>query len=327
MKRFIFLNIYVCLSIVAFAQANKHIEMTYKDGRAFTPNIPITATDTIVFRNDLCSLSWCFRLIQDYSSPIELEQASHEIRLCASEIQVHWARGKRYYDKSGNTIYRGYLVYKSSENNILDSVPLQFRLTPPKPKIKSIEFRYDQFFSDEFVFINPECTIQVESKGDVEDFFCSHSESFLTEKDNDWLLFYGSDGYNQLYLGNDVYSVDTDWGIGEYIAVYAENKYGYSQVSDTIYTTNYIKDKQVLDAWNLFVGISKNTVSSVDFYVNHKCLYVNKVVDAILIYDINGNLLLRKENTDTLQLPDIGDEICIVKVIDDKHVKTKKIRL
>lgn len=331
MKIRVFLLFLLFVDVRAFCQ---DIKAFYKNGSPFNPSVAVLREDTCLFSlSNGASADWSFSLNTETGRDDCVKVKNSDFFMINADMYgIDWKSAKRYVqDGDSSTYYRGVVSCRTETFSYEQEV--FFNLLPSKPEILEREFIYDLFDYEYLIFENAKLNVLVN---------CSRSESFCGTYTDFWLNGTNSDNLLFLYtfrfdennenamvknMEDDDYFLSTGCEWGEYIYFFAENKYGKSQPSDTLFTTDLIKDKSVIDAINGTSG--QNAVyASPSILIKEGVLYFSKEVDTIYIYNIMGTEIFREENCSKMPLYFLPKGIYIVSVVFSKNKKIiKKIIL
>lgn len=331
MKVRAFLVFLLFIYVKAFCQ---DIKAFYKNGKPMNLSVAVLREDTCMFSvSDGASADWSFSLDTETGGEDCVNvKNSHFFMLNADMYDIDWKRAKKYVqDGDSSTYYKGRVSCKAE--TFFHEREIFFNLLPSKPEILELEFIYDQFDYEYLMFKNAKLNVLVN---------CSRSESFCGTYTDFWLEGTTCDDLLFLYtfrfdednessmvrnVGDEEYLLSASCEWGEYIYFFAENKYGKSQLSDTLFTTDLIKDPSVVDAIN---GTSGQNAISVRPCVVIKggVLYFSMEADTLHVYNVMGTEMLRGENCSRMPLSFLPKGTYIISVsFSGNERMTRKIIL
>ncbi|WP_288317607.1 T9SS type A sorting domain-containing protein [Xylanibacter caecicola] len=207
---------------------------------------------------------------------------------------------------------------------------------PSKPIFKEIEFRYDDFDFDNLIFINPTIyfIFEVERVGQRIDLCCS--DYWLPENINKEKVFWSyAFSLNKYITKKDdkTYIAETDnetWEWQQYMYIAVFNSYGMT-CSDTLLTSDYIKDKNIINAIRGVSAIKNINKSLAHITYSNKILSVDNIqnteIKNIIINNISGQRIIESK-TNKVDLSCLNKGIYIITVILKNNKKlTKKISI
>lgn len=205
---------------------------------------------------------------------------------------------------------------------------------PSKPIFKEIEFRYDDFDFDNLIFINPTIYFVFESERADRIVLCL-SEYWLPEDEKD--IFFGSfcdfqEGTCLNKINKTTYILECEdmWEWQQYMYIAVFNSYGMT-CSDTLLTSDYIKDKNIINAIRGVSAIKNINNSLAHITYSNKILSVDNIqnteIKNIIINNIAGQRVIENK-TNRVDLSCLNKGIYIVTVILKNNKKlTKKISI
>lgn len=209
----------------------------------------------------------------------------------------NWSDAYRYYDNEQN---RDFFIFRLSfycNDNKVDEVEFKWGLLPSRPVISDIHFEYEYDWEWDMIYPNGRFSFYVESI-DADKYWVYGSPSFLTEPPSffTWCFY-------AIANKNTKIEYDADWG--EYITLEAFNTYG-CVLSDTICTTDYIYDKEILDRINDLSKVEEidcNNGDVISTFENDE-IHFDQTVEAS-VYDITGKIVIENPNADILYLSNL----------------------
>lgn len=312
----------------------QEVTVSYKNGKPFNASVAVLREDTCLFYlDDGASADWTLSLDKESGrEDCANVKGSRFFMINADMYGIDWKSAKRYVqDGDSSTYYKG-IVSCKAENFSYDQ-EVYFNLLPSKPEISEPEFIYDRFDYEYLMFENARLNVLVS---------CSRSEGFCATNTDFWLDGMTYDDRLFLYtfrfdedneaamvrnMGDDEYFLSTNSEWGQYIYFFAENKYGKSQPSDTLFTTDLIKDTSVTDAINGTSGL-KAVSEPPRVSIKEGVLCLSTEADTLRIYDIMGTEILRDENCSGMPLCFLPRGIYVISVTFSGNERiTKKIIL
>ena len=330
----IFIVIFACyFTLCSFGQA---VEAKYKNGSAFLPQTAILAQDTIIFQTTHGENMNCWNLFvyMGTGEQTVLAASSGEanfFQISASIMDVDWSNALRCQPGGDSSIYfKGFVVASNGWK-----MDLLFNFLPSKPVIREVSLVYD-YFDYKNVMFDADSRIEmlVNTTRD-ESLFLDYTEHFLYKGEDD-LFFHVTDYFLNhedpagriKKEGNDMYKIweICDWG--QYFRVYAQNKYGLSFYSDTIFTTDLIKDETILETINKSTNIQDIKNQNVEeIQVVNKKLCLSAYPKLLRIYDNVGREIFKKNVGKSVDLSSYAEGAYIIIVSDKEKCITKKIIL
>ena len=208
-----------------------------------------------------------------------------------------WSEAFREFDDETNRDYFIFRLTFADQNDITDELIIKWGLLPSRPLLSDFKFIYQYNWEYDMIYPNGDFSFRVESE-DAETYWLHFTDSFL----------YGPPFFFATCCifdakSNERIGYDADWG--EFVNVAAQNRFGYVH-SDTVCTTNFITDTEILDRINAIAGIDQIPDSNEDpflsFHDDH--MYFKDRVD-LSLYDIAGNNIITENNNDDVDLSGI----------------------
>lgn len=199
-----------------------------------------------------------------------------------------------------------------SESGKYDERSIQLALLPSRPSINNIQFEYCYDWEYDQIYPNGTLSFEIEANNS-NSFFLHHSESFLPPSDNVFFPF-----VKEFKVGNNAtLSYGADWG--EYISVSAGNDFGFVH-SDTLYTTDYIRDENVINRINEILN-SVSNIPAIDdvisFSWDNKIIRFETVPRHCSVYSLEGNKVNVACEKGEINLSNMKDGIYILSYYDD----------
>gem|GEM_PF-6258261 len=339
MKQTIILSIMFFFTIALNADGEE-INMVYKSGTPFNPDVAILESDTCVFSLSSGSVAdeWALYIKTTYGVCKCLKKnISNDFTFSVGMCNIFWDDVVRYVEPGdSSTYYRGYVV--CVKGTCEDTVNVSFNLAPSKPKVLKANLTYDWFDFETLSFVNP----NVELFFAVEHFDNVNGSILYTETEamldlNEFIdkeLFWG---IQTEYTGveevkNNVFRHSHYGSWNQYMCFCLINKYGYSQNSDTIFTTDYITDQRILDSIAKYytTGIESFVVKKDDVNItvcgSNVCM--DSKVKTVTITNLSGQCMLRKNECDNIDISMLQSGIYVITLVTDTGEKySKKIIL
>lgn len=196
-------------------------------------------------------------------------------------------------------------------------------LLPSKPVIKNIELSYDSYDYKTGYFSNSVFTLTFECE-QFDDIWLWLTPCLIEPGDDLWDWFHAGIPIRPTKIDSNTYVFTEEWNSNQRLYIEAYNEYGYS-CSDTIWTTDYITDTEILkDLLTDINGLDTTPLISID----DEYILLDACVRKIILYDLNGVKVLTKENINKIEKSLFPEGIYIIKV-ETQNNKTivKKIRL
>ena len=201
----------------------------------------------------------------------------------------------------------------SSENGYSDTRSVRLALLPCRPSINNIQFEYMYDWEFDQIYPNGNFYFQVEANN-AKSFFLHYSESFIPPSENVFFTFVKEfEEENRVNI-----SYNADWG--EYISVSARNEFGFVN-SDTLYTTDYILDENVIDRINELLNLANHSVvldDEISFNWDNEILRFNKMPQQLSVYSLDGRKLNLVFGNEEINLSNMKNGIYIISYYDDK---------
>lgn len=307
------------------------IKMTCTDGREFPPNTALLKNDTCVFPLDGDAIAdWCLYVETMYGNKKCSERNnSKSIQACTGVCNVNWRDAVRYvFDGDSSTYYKARVVCKDGERK--DSIDFFFNLVPSKPKIIKAEFSYDYFDFDLFSFFGTKYDVVVQSER-VKEVYVYYTEFYPSDYDNlEFQYIYGFPDMER--INENTYALSSDlWSWQQKIRFFANNEYGGSQYSDTLFTNDFVKDQELIDKINETLKIENvsenNEPEDVGVYISHDRLFVKSSdVRQVRLCNVSGQLVLSENKSNNIDLSLLSKGIYIITVITNNNkITTKKL--
>lgn len=201
----------------------------------------------------------------------------------------------------------------SSENGESDTRSIRLALLPCRPSINNIQFEYMYDWEFDQIYPNGNFYFEVEADN-AKSFFLHYSESFIPPSESVFFTF-----VKEFQEENCVnISYNADWG--EYISVSAGNEFGFVN-SDTLYTTDYILDENVINRINQILNLASHSVvldDVISFSWDNGNLIFNTMPQHLSVYSIDGRQLNLVCGNEDINLYNMKDGIYIISYYDDR---------
>ena len=328
--KFIVFLLFVYSILPAMAQ---NVQMKYSDGRIFNPDSFIVETDTCIFSVLNGVADWkvymkARSIVGDTWDEECLEKRqSSSLMFYPALLDAPWNEIDRVEDvSSGDVYYYGYVVCDMGGVN--DTVHLCFNIAPQKPCFKAVTFKYEAFDEDLFEFVSPLYYCQISSKGAKG--MRARCTEYFPSRPNPYFFFldYGP----EIEVINDTtFLVSGDWTWDQKIFFYATNEFGYSQDSDTLYTSNYIEDPYINGVIEDYLtNVSDVSIQETDIRIQNNNIVVDEShkVKRIVLYNLDGKIIKSTYGVNFLDVSSLTRGMYIVRVMTEcNQEQTKKIVL
>lgn len=233
---------------------------------------------------------------------------------------IDWFIGAYHFTHSNDSsVYYKGVVSMGSKGIVKDKIKVTFNLAPSTPKILDVAFDYEYDWNDDMIFPNGNLHIKISS---------SNVETFTLLSTDDFCFEFPKRGFNHRHLFypdtsdtplSTIHCNYADWG--EYYSVIASNKYGNSVSNDTILTTDYITDPDILarieelrnESGSLCKTHQDNEIH-ITTQQNYLVIVGDKTtIDYIAIFDMTGRTVSTQNNGQTLSINNLQKGCYIVK--------------
>lgn len=246
--RYRYIIFFIVVLNFSSVDASCQIETKYKNGTVFD-------STRLIMQNDTCLFSLKENEIADWHLFVETKEGDwqevlRELGNCSFEINVDdcnikWFRAAKYIQPNdNNTYYKGFVV---CDHKDCDTITLTFNLAPSKPILLEKNFLYDNFEMETLNFINPVCQFKVYTERCGTNIICSHTCYDPTDWKWEHREFCIADNLPVTPNRDNIYEAHSTWGWRQLITVISQNKYGYSQNSDTLFTCDFVSDQSIID--------------------------------------------------------------------------------
>ena len=328
-----FFPLFFLLGLYAGRLSAQGIQMRYKDGREFTPETAMLADDTCLFTlPGGTPARWSLHVLQQrmeeppvWTKCAEQTKSTH-LEFCPRQCDFPWWSALQTTDAGAaeNVYYRGML--RCEQKGRTDTAYIRFNLAPTKPVIREFRFTYDAFDYDSGDFINSSAEYWVESSR-AKEFVVRLSEYHPEERGDYHFRVWHFDVGER--IEGDLFRIVSDFTWDQKIFLYAKNAFGISLHSDTLYTTNYIQDKEILAfIRDELTGTGVLGTDDEAAIFSHGTVRTQFRARHIHISDLNGRIWKEGRNISSLSLTDLpkGTYIAII-TKENGHRITKKIML
>ena len=234
------------------------------------------------------------------------------------------------YDGDSSVYYKG-VVCMSVDDIEVDSIEITFNLLPSRPKtiVGSLTGEFD--WDNDFFGWNAKLQIEFQAERmDSCRLAAAISDTvFLFKFPSEYLWFYCIVDLQQKENGNWLLTYPyAEWG--EFYQILARNKYGAVLGSDTIFTTNYIHDEEILKRiWQYDETSSVKTTEP----ASDAILFDNNILhfdrnyagyDICTIYTISGKMIMRRSCSDDIDMSSYSPGMYILNITDGNGKTTRK---
>lgn len=251
--------------------------------------------------------------------------ASATFRLSPKDLNVDWSGNVNKMEcENGRSYYVGMVVCRTGSQS--DTAQVLFDLVPTRPLIEEVRLSYDSFDFETEEFINPKLELDVKterSKG----FYLNYSDDYPPAE------FIITTFPIVTSLGNDKYTLSDGFYADQMVCVVAENDYGSSALSDTVYFNDYIEDQSILDFLHGktqgIPGVSESASSErLSHSIENGRLTISYVSEELTLFDMSGRMIRRVTNNNTMNIANISPGMYCIMVRDrNNKCFSKKIVL
>ena len=262
---------------------------------------------------------------------ISSRKMESQFALSTTNFDKNWFKGAKTYDVGSARYFKGYIVCKV--NGQADTLSVYINALPSKPLLSEITYNY-QYFDYEIKDI-------YESYYDGMIYSENSDKIFTVQTDMFWI---GGNNFECDYgpifispcnvdsVGKNLYhfteEMGSSWDVG--ICFEAYNKYGYSQMSDTIFAKNYMPAdivKILEDAY--YTGIDSPTQDDAQFNISAHVLHSESAWKQLQLFDMSGKCCYSSTDYQpSTMLPASLNGFYIIRVLysDNKKI-IKKVKL
>ena len=324
MKRYIILIIMVFCTLPHIMSQKISPIIILQDGREVNQEHAFLDGDTCTFHSDNTNekYNWSFALFERNTNNLMqvLRTAEPTSTFTIHSDLIDWHYAKRYKMEGDSSVYFKGMVFLLDGQEKKDSLAIRFNLLPSIPKIIDASFiytkydwEYDDFFPNaEFsiYFRSERCDKCLLYTGDPFDFDFPLTHSYFRSVRD--ISPYRSSGI--LIIRTD----DADWG--QFYEMLPGNKYGWGMSNDTLFSTNYIYDPQILARLDELKK-EEASVSSVpneySIQIINKNNYIeiegNKsLVQDLSIYSPTGKLMKTQRGSENIDISNLPQGLYIV---------------
>ncbi len=263
---------------------------------------------------------WHVSILSNDNSYISLPFYSPGNGYCIIDpFVINWDNALKVYDIENNRDLFNVKIAFCVDDNIVDSKIIQFALLPARPQIENISFVYTYDWEWDDIYPNGDFSFTVVSPG-ASSFWFSCTDSFQ---------FYPSFfSWGKDYEGHDRVDIsyDADWG--EFIYITAINEFGSAR-SDTICTTNYITDTDILKRIEFLKQAAHvSTVeddTAVNVVIKPEYIEFDSLVKNASIYNIAGQSILDAHDIESIPIYGIPSGLYIL-VYEDQHMNIYNLK-
>lgn len=200
-----------------------------------------------------------------------------------------------------------------SESGEYDERSVRLGLLPCRPSLNNIQFKYQYDWTYDQIYPNGTFSFEVEANNS-KTFFLHYSKSFLPPSKNIFFAF--TKEFQE--ENHAVISYDADWG--EYVTVSAGNEFGFVN-SDTIYTTDYIQDENVIKRINEILGSASNIPvieNAIPFSWDNEIIRFYTMPRHVCVYSIEGRIVHISSGKGEIDLSNMKDGIYILSYYEER---------
>lgn len=170
-----------------------------------------------------------------------------------------------------------------SESGESDIRSVRLALLPYRPTLNNIQFEYSYDWEYDQIYPDGTFSFDVEAKNS-KSFFLHLSHSFLSPSENVFFSFVQEFKEEE----HTTISYDADWG--EYVSVSAQNDFGFVS-SDTLYTTDYILDENIINRINEILNSAGNPSildDTISFSWDNEIVRFDRMPQHLNVYSLDG---------------------------------------
>jgi len=235
--------------------------------------------------------------------------------LCPGKCDVDWRVMRRHIlPNDSSSYYKAMLICEQGTDK--DSVAILLNMCPSKPKLLDVNFTYNGFDFVVFCVTGAKFSFTVSSErcdylyassahwnfwGKDEDDFIMDISLSEQEKVDDTTFFLQTAPYEDLF------------GLKEQIVIVGANHYGYSQHSDTLLVSNYIKDEELLD--KIKETLSIDQVSTETIRLDDRELFVSDEVKKVIVFNSHGQMIMQSGGCGKVSLSNLPKGVYLITVI------------
>lgn len=293
-----------------------------QNGQAFGYDHIFTSPDPIEFslNNPDIKGEWKVEILYDDGYDVADFQATEEGRCIFSPNEASWTWAERQFDQTlQRDIYEVRISFTSAKY-IVEWKSVKFALLPSTPIISDVIFTFEYDWELDIIWPYGKFEFNIQSD-DATGYGIRISDSFLFSEPK----FFP---YNRGWFENSKGWYDADWG--EYMCVYAKNRFGLSHYSEVLCTTDYITDENVLNRINELRHLASIDDINVDDSIpdavwNDNTISFNLPIDHVEIYDLSGRQIINAANIFSLDLSQLNRGMYLVTYTRNNHISTLKI--
>lgn len=326
--------ILICAICNLYAQSK--IQATFQNGETLQRGGSLLEEDVCCFLLNSADMDggiWIFQLNTKNGNADELlvqNGVAKNLSFSIKELDIDKRSNdfERYIFENDSSVYfKGKVIFKDLSNNIVDSFPVLLNLLPSTPKVRKVEFKYDRFDWNSWMFVTPILSAYI---------VCSREEQYYVHIDEGLGFFGGVLSYPL----SDVINCDgmkvmtlewiTCWDNRYLISAY--NNYGRVASIDTIVINNSIIDdpNSLKDYEKWVTGVDVHIEDAVDIYYDRvgKDLYIKGLLGQkeVKIARVDGALvkhLLTDEGR--VCIPELKEGIYIVCIQSNGRFFSRKL--
>lgn len=324
-------KVFLCLtlSLIACYSFCNDIIVKYDDGRAFSSKTALLKDDVCIFSlKDGGKANWKLRFDTDAfivgKQEVKLDNAE-VFNFCPRKCDANWLVMTRHIlPNDSSTYYKAMLICE--QGTYKDSVAILLNMCPSKPKLLDSDFTYNGFDFDEFYFTGAKFTFTVSSE---------RCKSLHAEGAH-WYFWGGNDYFDeileilfpeQVKVDDTTFFLQTPpyenlFGLKEQIFFVASNEYGYSQNSDTLLVSDYIKDEELLDKIKETLNIDQ--VSTEATHLEGRNLLVGDAVKKVMIFNGHGQMVMESNNCGSINLSKLPKGVYLITTVTKTNKKVTK---
>lgn len=303
----------------------QNIEAHYKDGRSFSTSTAVLAEDICLFSLNGCLADWSLVIDTDYGVKKCMElKKSAVFEVCADKCDILWRDVKPYFvPGDSSTYYKGNVVCDYEGKTY--TIGITFNLAPSKPVYTSVDFSYRDFDFEKVDFVDPSLNVKFKSNRFTECYVYSSDPWPTDDCERNYFMIITTIEPKEIENGAFLYSDWYTWE--ESMALRTANKYGLSQLGDTLTASDYIKDEKIVNALNELLGVDNVTNEPDYIKVSDGKILTNANVRSIVVLDLSGKAVLSGKDSG-MPVSSLPKGVYIVKIVTlENRVLTKKILL
>lgn len=281
----------------------------------------------VFFNRDRKNARWAsYIYVKDFTRKYKWERYDTDTAvyysLMARPEAFPWHYAVIRYDASNHHCYIDGIVVCSTKERC-DTAKVVFDLLPTKPIINNVAFEYDSFDYADGDFVNPLLHLDIQTERYRELWFLTTTG--FEGPSEDFSILYNADVDS---LKNGHLFVSSPFGWDQKFCVLARNDFGLSLPSDTVLTSDYIRDQNIHNYFNQASSVSgvRNMAESTFRLIGGRIVFSCRQ-SYIRIYNTQGQLISQNNNSEYIDVSNIGSGIYVLQSRNPKGLIKRKIAL